>query len=150
MIAYKNINLLLLSSFIFKTKEEHTETLMQYLKGLNYCINPYFFNEICKKANEHFCHSYNDVIIYYFTECMNSLQWGRDWDYINWTYQNILSQNLPDFTYDQMCTLLKYIRNFDTQATCFKTMANQIVSISKEKGYDINFKDYDVDISAYL
>ncbi len=149
-VANNNINLLLLASFLFESNEMHVDELKNYIQGLNYCLKPYYINEVCKKANERFDRSYNDFLIFYFFNCQDSLSWSPDFDYVNGTYKEIMEDNLPYFTQKQMCEFLNGLTSFYTQATCFSSLAKQIVDIVREKGYEINFERYEINILNFI
>lgn len=118
--------------------------------GLNYCFIPYLANEICKRAREKFDTNYNELMIYYFFNCQNSLRWSPDWDYINQTYMDIISNILPYFTQKQCNNFISGLNEFYTQATCFRSFARQMVDYIKEKGFDIQFEQYAVNLLDYI
>lgn len=148
-IAKKNINLQLMAPYLYDTSNAHINEMLKNIEGLNYCINTYFANELFKQAYNRFDYEYNSFAIHYFFNCQNSSKWTPDWDYINWTYRDIISNALPFFTQKQMDDFLAQLSSFYVQATCFKNMANQIVKVTKEKGYEIEFSNYDIDVTKY-
>lgn len=150
VVAYKNINLLLMSSYLFEDRRQHVEELKSFICGLNYCLDSYFVNAVCKTANEQFDDSYNELLIYYFFNCQNSSIWSPDWDYINGTYRDILINNIPYFTEKQISDFIKELTSFHTQATCFMTMAQQIVDTVKKKGYEIKYDEYNINLLQYV
>lgn len=149
-VSRKNINLLLISGFLYKNRKEHSEKIIQYLEGLNSCMIPSLVKEICDKASSHYDTSYNWVLIYYFFHCQNSAQWSPDFDYINATYMFILKDFLITFTYEQLTSFLEQITKFYIQAACFSELCTQIISIDKEKGFHIDFSKYDVNLKDYV
>ena len=149
-IVKKNINLLVMAPYLFDNAKEHVDEIYKNIKGLNYCLNPYFTNYICKQSYNRFEYTYNELLIYYFYNCQNSLRWLPDWDYINWTYRDILVNAIPYFTQKQIEIFLEQLSTFYIQATCFRNMANQIVKVVKEKGYEIIFSKYDVNVLDYV
>ena len=148
-ISKKNINLQLITPYLYETSNIHTEEMIKNIAGLNYCINAYWANDLFKQAYDRFDYEYNDFVIYYFFNCQNSSKWSPDWDYINWTYRDIISNSLPFFTPTQMDNFLCQLSNFYVQATCFRSMATLIVKIVREKGFNIDFTNYDVDVTEY-
>lgn len=148
--AMKNINLLLVSSFLFESRKKHVEQMILSLCTLNYCLNPILCKQVCRAANEDFDKSYNDMLIFYFYRCQNSSSWSPDWDYINWTYREIIKDTLKYFNQKQLESFVEQLTSFHVQATCFMGMANQIVAIAKDKGYDIMFDSYDINLLEYI
>lgn len=148
-IAYKNINLLLVSPYLFENSEQHIEELKKNLAGLNFCFNQYLVNDVCKLARDKFDTKYNDLIIYYFFNCQNSAVWSPDWDYVNLS-SKIIVNLLPFFTQKQCETFLSELSEFYTKATCFPSLAKQMVDLIKEKDYDIKFDDYSVNLLKYI
>ena len=149
-IAYKNVNILLISPYLFEGSNIHIDAIKANLIGLNYCFIPYLANEICKRAREKFDTNYNELMIYYFFNCQNSLRWSPDWDYINQTYMDIISNILPYFTQKQCNNFISGLNEFYTQATCFRSFARQMVDYIKEKGFDIQFEQYAVNLLDYI
>ena len=149
-VAMKNVNLLLLSSFLFESRKKHAEQLILYMSTLNYCLNPILCRHVCRAANEEFDKSYNEMLIFYFFNCQNSSIWSPDWDYINGTYREIIKDSLSYFTQKQVEDFVEQLTSFHVQATCFTGMANQIVEIVKEKGYEIKFEAYDINLLEYV
>lgn len=148
-IAKKNINLQLITPYLYESSSNHIEELKKGIIGLNNCINSYFANDLFEQAYNKFDYNYNDFVIYYFYNCQNSSMWSPDWDYINWTYREMVSKSIPFFTQKQMEYFLSKLSMFYVQATCFKNIATQIIKVSKEKGFDIDFSNYDVDVTKY-
>ena len=149
-ISRKNINLQLISPYLYETSKEHVNTLLENINGLNNCLDTNLASDLFKQAYSQFDYEYNNLVIFYFYNCQNSSRWSPDWDYVNWTYRDLLSDSLPYFTPKQMHEFLLELSSFYVQATSFKSMAKQIVAIVKEKGYEIDFSNYDIDLTKYV
>lgn len=149
-IAYKNANLLLISPYLFDSSEEHIKEMKIYITGLNDCFIPKLAIDVCNQEAEKFDLQYNELMIYYFFNCQNSSKWSPDWDNINWSYEKIFINIIPLFTQNQCELFLEQFDGFYVQATCFMKLAKQLVDIVSEKGYDIDFSKYPVNILDYV
>lgn len=149
-VGKKNINLLLISPYLYENSKKHVEQIIKNIAGLNYCLIPYVVNDLRRKSYKKFDYEYNELVIYYFYNCQNSSKWSPNWNYINWTYRNIVSDSIPFFTLEQMDSFLKQLPLDYVQATCFKEMAEDIMSIIEKKEYKIDFSNYIVDITNYV
>ncbi len=148
-LAYKNINLLLASAYLFDSSEEHVKEIKDNLTNLNYCFMPALATDVCKRATEKFDFQYNNLMIYYFFNCQNSSTWSPDWEYVNWTYREIFANIMPLFTQRQCESFLENLDDFYKKATCFKELAKQMVDYVNEKGYDIDFSKYQINLLDY-
>ena len=149
-IIEKNINLIFMSSYVYKNSQLHKDKILEGLSGINYCLDPVFIEELSQKAYEEFNYYYNDVITFYFFNCLNSSQWSPDFKYINWTYRDILMYMLPYFTKNQLDVFLEQLSPVYIQASCFRYLAYQIKCIIDEKKYDIDLNSYDINILKYI
>lgn len=142
----KNINLILMAPYLFENSQKHVNRIIKELKDDN-CLIPVFLNELREKGYKRYDYEYNELVIYYFYNCQNSNQWSPDWNLINLTYNHIVSDAIPFFTFNQMDSFLKQFPESYEQATCMGKMANQIIDIIKKKGYEIDFTKYEVNIT---
>lgn len=142
----KNINLILMAPYLFENSQKHVNRIIKELKDDN-CLIPVFLNELREKGYKRYDYEYNELVIYYFYNCQNSNQWSPDWNLINLTYNHIVSDAIPFFTFNQMDSFLKQLPESYEQATCMGKMANQIIDIIKKKGYEIDFTKYEVNIT---
>lgn len=142
----KNINLILMAPYLFENSQKHVNRIIKDLKDDN-CLIPVFLNELREKGYKRYDYEYNELVIYYFYNCQNSNQWSPDWNLINLTYNHIVSDAIPFFTFNQMDSFLKQFPESYEQATCMGKMANQIIDIIKKKGYEIDFTKYEVNIT---
>lgn len=142
----KNINLVLMAPYLFENSQKHVNRIIKELKDDN-CLIPVFLNELREKGYKRYDYEYNELVIYYFYNCQNSNQWSPDWNLINLTYNHIVSDAIPFFTFNQMDSFLKQFPESYEQATCMGKMANQIIDIIKKKGYEIDFTKYEVNIT---
>ncbi len=145
-VVKKNINLILMAPYLFENSQKHVNRIIKELKDDN-CLIPVFLNELREKGYKRYDYEYNELVIYYFYNCQNSNQWSPDWNLINLTYNHIVSDAIPFFTFNQMDSFLKQLPESYEQATCMGKMANQIIDIIKKKGYEIDFTKYEVNIT---
>lgn len=145
-VVKKNINLILMAPYLFENSQKHVNRIIKELKDDN-CLIPVFLNELREKGYKRYDYEYNELVIYYFYNCQNSNQWSPDWNLINLTYNHIVSEAIPFFTFNQMDSFLKQLPESYEQATCMGKMANQIIDIIKKKGYEIDFTKYEVNIT---
>lgn len=145
-VVKKNINLILMAPYLFENSQKHVNRIIKELKDDN-CLIPVFLNELREKGYKRYDYEYNELVIYYFYNCQNSNQWSPDWNLINLTYNHIVSDAIPFFTFNQMDSFLKQLPESYEQATCMGKMANQIIDIIKKKGYEIDFTKYAVNIT---
>lgn len=145
-VVKKNINLILMALYLFENSQKHVNRIIKELKDDN-CLIPVFLNELREKGYKRYDYEYNELVIYYFYNCQNSNQWSPDWNLINLTYNHIVSDAIPFFTFNQMDSFLKQLPESYEQATCMGKMANQIIDIIKKKGYEIDFTKYEVNIT---
>lgn len=145
-VVKKNINLILMAPYLFENSQKHVNRIIKELKDDN-CLIPVFLNELRAKGYKRYDYEYNELVIYYFYNCQNSNQWSPDWNLINLTYNHIVSDAIPFFTFNQMDSFLKQLPESYEQATCMGKMANQIIDIIKKKGYEIDFTKYAVNIT---
>lgn len=150
VISKKNINLLLITPYLFESSEKHVEELISYLNKMNYCLFFKWANELFKQAYDRFDYSYNRLIIYYFFNCQNSKSWSPDYDYINSTYETIVSKSLPYFTEEQVAEFIINMPRIPKLSNCYKDMANLIVKVVNDRHYNIDFSSYDVDFTEYI
>ena len=64
--------------------------------------------------------------------------------------EQILINNIPYFTEKQISDFIKELTSFHTQATCFMTMAQQIVDTVKTKGYEIKYDEYNINLLKFV
>lgn len=145
-VVKKNINLILMAPYLFENSQKHVNRIIKELKDDN-CLIPVFLNELREKGYKRYDYEYNELVIYYFYNCQNSNQWSPDWNLINLTYNHIVSDAIPFFTFNQRDSFLKQLPESYEQATCMGKMANQIIDIIKKKGYEIDFTKYAVNIT---
>lgn len=145
-VVKKNINLILMAPYLFENSQKHVNRIIKELKDDN-CLIPVFLNELRENGYKRYDYEYNELVIYYFYNCQNSNQWSPDWNLINLTYNHIVSDAIPFFTFNQMDSFLKQLPESYEQATCMGKMANQIIDIIKKKGYEIDFTKYEVNIT---
>lgn len=145
-VVKKNINLILMAPYLFENSQKHVNRIIKELKDDN-CLIPVFLNELREKGYKRYDYEYNELVIYYFYNCQNSNQWSPDWNLINLTYNHIVSDAIPFFTFNQMDSFLKQLPESYEQATCMGKMANQMIDIIKKKGYEIDFTKYEVNIT---
>lgn len=146
-VAHKNVNYLLLARALYNSEEEHVRDIIDNLTGLNFCFSNNLLLLLWK--NRVMSSSYNDLIICYFFNCMGSSRFNPDYDYINWTYTGIVSKALPTFSEEQLCNLLRRISYSYISANIFTSMKKQILNLVTEKGYNIDYSEYDIDITKY-
>ncbi len=146
-VAHKNVNYLLLARALYNGEEEHVRDIIDNLTDLNFCFSNDLLLLLWK--NRVLSSSYNDLIIYYFFNCMGSSRFNPDYDYINWTYTGIVSKALPTFSEEQLCNLLSQISCSYISANIFSSMKKQILNLVKEKGYNIDYSEYDIDITKF-
>ena len=149
-ISKQNINLTLMTPYLYETTQAHIDEITKGLNGLNYCLKTAVVNNLLKQAYKRFNYEYNDLVIYYFFNCQNSSAWAPDWDYINSTYKEIISPALPHFTQKQIETFLSNLTDFYAQANCFGSMANKIVKVVSDRDYDVDFSTYSVNLTEYI
>lgn len=149
-IIEKNINLIIMSSYVYDDSQLHKDRIIEGLSGINNCLNHVFIEEISQKAYEDFNYYYNDVITFYFFNCLNSSLWSPDFNYINWTYRDILMYMLPYFTKNQLDVFLEQLSSVYVQASCFKSLAYQIKCIIDEKKYNLDLNSYDINLLDYI
>ena len=145
-VVKKNINLILMAPYLFENSQKHVNRIIKEFKDDN-CLIPVFLNELREKGYKRYDYEYNELVIYYFYNCQNSNQWSPDWNLINLTYNHIVSDAIPFFTFNQMDSFLKQLPESYEQATCMGKMANQMIDIIKKKGYEIDFTKYEVNIT---
>lgn len=87
------------------------------------------------------------MVIYYFYNCQNSDQWSPDFNLINKTYREVVSDAIPFFTLKQMDSFLKQLPWSYEQASCMGKMVGQIMDVIEKKGYEIDFSKYNVNIT---
>lgn len=63
-IIEKNINLIFMSSYVYKNNQLHKDRILEGLSGINYYLYPIFIEELSQKAYEEFTYYHNYV--YYF------------------------------------------------------------------------------------
>lgn len=146
-VAHKNINYLLLARSLYASEEEHVKDIIENLTDLNFCFSNNLLLLLWK--NRVMSSNYNDLIVYYFFNCMGLSRFNPDYDYINWTYTGIVSKALPTFSEEQLCNLLSQISYSYISANVFSSMKKQILNLVKEKGYNIDYSKYDFDITTY-
>ena len=149
-ISKQNINLTLITPYLYETIKDHVEELKKELNGLNFCLKTVIANTLFKQAYDHFNYEYNNLAIYYFFNCQNSSAWSPDWDYINSTYKELIAPALPHFTQRQIEDFLSQLTPFYVQANCFESMASQIVKVVSDRGYDVDFSIYSVNIAEHV
>ncbi len=143
-ICFKNINLLLLSSFISPNMEQHINIIKTKINGYNY----YLSSEVFLKAYENSKNTNStsllrEFAIYYFCNCMASNYFYPDYDYINWTYKDIISKILPNFNKQNLSSLLTGMNTIYTQAKIFPQLKSQIIDLVTN-GIDINLAEYTI------
>lgn len=146
--AYKNINFLLLSHYLFESSSDHIDALMREISPTK-CLNHWIIEIVWKQAFDKFDNSYFDFLIYYFFHCQNSSFFSHDYDYINNTYTNILQYALPYFSESQIDNFLSELNYHYTSANCFSELAVQIYDIITEKEYIIDFSSYNINIELF-
>ena len=98
-VIKKNINLILMAPYLFENSQKHVNRIIKELKDDN-CLIPVFLNELREKGYKRYDYEYNELVIYYFYNCQNSNQWSPDWNLINLTYNHIVSDAIPFFTFN--------------------------------------------------
>lgn len=150
VISKKNINLLLSSSYLYESSEKHVEEMIHYLNGMNYCLDYRWANDLFKRAYDKFDYSYNRLVIYYFMNCQNSKSWSPDYDFINSTYETIVSKSIPYFTEEQLDEFITNMPRIPKHSNCYKDMANLIVKVANDRHYNIDFSSYDIDFTEFV
>jgi|GEM_PF-3293189 hypothetical protein len=145
----KNVNLILLSLFAYEDKNEYKKELQQSIKKINYCFDSGIMKVVYKEAIRKDNLFYNDILIYYFCQCQASKDWNADYYNINKTYSDILEMAIPNFDEVQIKKLLEELPRDYENATCFQLLAKQIVDNVKEKGFDVDFSKYKVNVLKY-
>ncbi len=146
-VVKKNINLILMAPYLYENSQEHVKQIIKNLKDCNYCLYPYFVNELREEGYKIFDYEYNELVIYYFYNCQNSDQWSPDFNLINKTYREVVSDAIPFFTLKQMDSFLKQLPWSYEQASCMGKMVGQIMDVIEKKGYEIDFSKYNVNIT---
>lgn len=65
-ISRKNINLQLISPYLYETSKEHVNTLLENINGLNNCLDTNLASDLFKQAYSQFDYEYNNLVIFYF------------------------------------------------------------------------------------
>lgn len=147
--AYKNINFLLISYYLFKSSSDHIDALKREISPTK-CLNRSIVEIVWKQAFDKFDNSYFDFIIYYFFHCQNSPHFSPDYEYINSTYTNILQSVLPSFSELQIDNFLGKLNYTYMNANCFNDLAVQIYDIITKNGYSIDFSSHDINIELIV
>ena len=149
-ISKKNINLILVSPYLYGSRESHTDEIIKELNGQNFCLITSLANELFEQAYNHFDYSYNRLVIYYFFNCQNSPLWSPDYDFINITYKKLVKVSLPHFEKTQLEEFIQNITEKYTKANCFKELANQIIKIDENRSFSIDFSSFDINLTEYV
>ena len=149
-ISKKNINLILISPYLYDSREAHADELIKELKGINFCLITSLANDLFNQAYKNFDYTYNRVLIYYFFNCQCSPLWSPDYDFINATYKKLISIALPHFEKSQLEDFLQNITDIYTKANCFKELASLIVKVNENRNFNIDFSSFDINILEYV
>lgn len=151
-IVSRNINFMLSARYLYSSTEDHIKNLKKLITSndLNFCINPQLMLKINSSALQDFDISYQNFIIYYFQNCQNSYCFSPDYDFINNTYTELLSQIIDSLTKEQIKILLEGLSYSNIRSNTFIIMAQKIYDTCKSKKIDINFKEYQINIEEYI
>lgn len=142
-ICKKNINIFLLSSFISNNIEKHIEDVKSMISGHAYCIDSDVFFKVYEYSKDINPIPLRKLAIHYFFYNVYSKRYGRDFDYINWIYRDILSKILDDFNAEDIDELLKGMDSTYKDAHCYSELKNQIVDLVNN-GIEILFENYEI------
>lgn len=138
----KNANVLLLASYISTNMESHVELIISHISGNDYCIDPITFLEVYKHSKDtNSSSSLRKLAIYYFCNNMNSFSYTPDFEYINNTYNQVISKIIYDFTKEDLEYLLNNFKRSYASANTFQDLCADIKYLINN-GIDINLQEY--------
>lgn len=143
-VCIKNVNLLLFSSYISPSMEEHVRLIKSEINGYNYCIEPGVFLKAYENSkNTNSSSQLRKLAIFYFCNHMNSNIYQPDFDYINSTYKDIICKIINDFNKEDLLDLLTGMCITHKYAKIFPLLRDQIISLANN-GMDINIHEYEI------
>ena len=138
-VINKNINLLLRCVFLNNNIEGHLEKCITRIKReeSKWCDCATAFIELYEKFKMEGCNLgiFNKFAIEYFYSCMNGVYYP-DFDYINWTYRDIIVKLINDFNNEEKLMFIEGYRSSYDQAHCSGDIKHYIEKFKNELEVD--------------
>lgn len=135
-IINKNINLLIRCTFLSDDLEKHMQKCLMRIiaEGNNWCVDGEVFIKLYKKLDAigYKVNPLKRFAIEYFYKSMNGELYRPDYDYINWTYRDIISKIIDDFDEEEKRMFVEGFRRDYKQAHCYSDIERHVIKFKRE------------------